>query len=385
MVGLVMVTMLLAIDPSSGVAADRPAITGVTVEGHGDATVVDIRTSGPAPYQLSASDDASGLIVSFADASYTWNQTRLTIPDGHVAEIRGEGTAETARIEIRLRRLIGFAVTATPHGVRVAFDDHPMPPDITIHDGRVTAHVTRVPALQVIEILERQSGLRLVLHVATDHRVTLRAVDRPLDEVLGLMFGSHNLVSVYASTGLREIHVYDVTDVAPPTTAFESPAPTLDWALAGVSDPRPTMREKAVRALAKGDAERAVAALVPVLGADAIAAVREATAWALGETGSAGAVPALMRALGGDERQHVRQAAAQALGKIGSASAIDALVTATHDVYAGVRESAVDALVAIGPEHVVSALIDVAQHDPHPDVRDAARRALERHKRPISR
>jgi len=72
---------------------------------------------------------------------------------------------------------------------------------ISVKNGRLTANVTEAPLGRVIEEIARQSGLRIVLHEAGDVPVTLRLVNRRLDEALTLIVGSHNLVFVYSGLG----------------------------------------------------------------------------------------------------------------------------------------------------------------------------------------
>jgi HEAT repeat protein len=95
--------------------------------------------------------------------------------------------------------------------------------------------------------------------------------------------------------------------------------------------------------------------------------------------GASDAAPALTRLLTDDDAR-IRQWAAAALGQMGAAGAgaIPALNKALADGEASVRQAAAAALGGVGALESVGLLQDVANADPEPSVRRAARLSVER-------
>lgn len=132
-----------------------------------------------------------------------------------------------------------------------------------------------------------------------------------------------------------------------------------------------TIRGKAAEALGKiGDA-RAVEPLIQALKGKEYD-VREAAAAALGMIGDARAVEPLVQALKDNSNfcDRVLKEAAEALGMIGDARAVEPLVQALKDKHPDVRNAAVKALTKIGKPSVE--LLIHALKDEEPYVRDLA-------------
>ncbi len=95
-------------------------------------------------------------------------------------------------------------------------------------------------------------------------------------------------------------------------------------------------------------------------------------AYALGQIGDAQAVPALTKTLSTHPVEWVRAASADALGQIGDPRAVPALIDAIADIEEDVADAAGHALVEIGGNAVLSALVQTIKFIPEIRARAAA-------------
>ncbi len=145
---------------------------------------------------------------------------------------------------------------------------------------------------------------------------------------------------------------------------------TTDELSAGLGDPAPAVRRRAlaIAATRPGDAPPAT---VPLL-ADPDPVVAETAAWAVGERTppEAGAGPALAAVVTDHPEHLVREAAVAAIGAVGDPAGLPAVLGAL-DERATIRRRAVVALAAFeGPE--VDAALERALHDRDRQVRQVA-------------
>jgi HEAT repeat protein len=122
---------------------------------------------------------------------------------------------------------------------------------------------------------------------------------------------------------------------------------------------------------------RAVEALINALGRDYPVGARRQAAVGLGLKRDPRAVEPLIAALK-DSDAYVRGGAAEALGKLKDPRAVEPLMAALKDTDKSVRRAAAAALERLGDERAVPALEAAAAGDAEADVREAARKALEK-------
>lgn len=173
-------------------------------------------------------------------------------------------------------------------------------------------------------------------------------------------------------------------DRRPPAGYADLPAGTVAEGMAGTFAQRlrslHNVRAHAAVALGRLGDRRAVPPLLKAL-ADPDPVLRTQAAAALGRLKAGEAVPSLIGALQ-DTDAGVRQTAATALGIMGDPSAVPSLVQALQDAAEGVRARAAAALGRLGDPAARSPLARLAADDPVPQVRQAAREALDRLGRP---
>jgi hypothetical protein len=139
----------------------------------------------------------------------------------------------------------------------------------------------------------------------------------------------------------------------------------------------PSVRLKAVSALARSSTDMAAAAVARATG-DPIEAVQRAAFASLGTHGSADAVDAVTRALEHHESWAIRILAAEALGRFGARGSGEEVSTAlrssaTRDDYALVREAALKALASFDAAGGRALAEQLAASDPEPRLRETAR------------
>lgn len=144
--------------------------------------------------------------------------------------------------------------------------------------------------------------------------------------------------------------------------------------LKALSDPTPTVRRQAARALARlpdPDSARALTEFVR----QNRDLVEEETLEALGILGDQAAVPVITSYLN-DPRSTLRRQAAKSLGWLGSPEAVEPLQIAAGDVSdPDLRRASIQALRSLGAREA-SPMIGRALQDPHPSVRAAAAEAV---------
>lgn len=132
--------------------------------------------------------------------------------------------------------------------------------------------------------------------------------------------------------------------------------------------------DEAVRLLGRCG-EEAIPPLIALL-SDPERAVRGRAAGALGRCGGKAIAP--LRALLKDDDPQLRQYAVLALGSTRNKRAVRPTVSMLSDPDDEVRRRAAVALGWLGNDYAEDALLQAANDDPIPAVRDAARAALER-------
>jgi cellulose synthase operon protein C len=149
--------------------------------------------------------------------------------------------------------------------------------------------------------------------------------------------------------------------------------------------PDPAIRTKAVVLVARSSsdaAEEAIAAALddPDEAVQRVALAAVAAPRTDGQRVAAGvhAGIAVARILAAHESWAMRVLAARALGRLGAAGASPEAAqrlteAATHDAYALVRQAALESLVALDPAAARAVAARIAEHDPEPRLRDAAR------------
>ncbi|HPZ10637.1 MAG TPA: HEAT repeat domain-containing protein, partial [Candidatus Eremiobacteraeota bacterium] len=105
--------------------------------------------------------------------------------------------------------------------------------------------------------------------------------------------------------------------------------------------------------------------------------VRLSAARTLGNQKTKEAVDGLIQLLN-DTNVAVRTIAAEALGKIGDDRAANGLITGLSDEYSRMRKASAEALGKLNDYRALTPLINLYQKDPDPDVRDVARKSIEK-------
>ncbi|TYC73667.1 HEAT repeat domain-containing protein [Streptomyces sp. CB01881] len=150
-------------------------------------------------------------------------------------------------------------------------------------------------------------------------------------------------------------------------------------ATALITDPVPTVRGAAAKALGLIGDPTVVPALKATVTGDADPVVRGTAANTLGKLGDRTTVATLQAVLEKDEDPVVRASAATALGRIGDRSGVTALKAALEgDADSVVRGSAANALGFLGDRSTAPALRAVVEGDEDPVVRGSAATALGR-------
>jgi len=135
----------------------------------------------------------------------------------------------------------------------------------------------------------------------------------------------------------------------------------------------PAVREVAVTALGRLEAEEATSTLSTIVQTDGTTDVRRAAAHALGRIGSRTGSPALFAALQKDSAANVRAAAARSLAKLDDRTAVAPLLAVLRkDTEANVRAAAAQALSELGDPTAVSALLAALARDADSEVRRTA-------------
>ncbi len=158
--------------------------------------------------------------------------------------------------------------------------------------------------------------------------------------------------------------------------------------LADIRDPRATealmrelesqdmsLRRLAAEALQKVDPEHKYVAAVHLLN-DVHRSVRTAAAGVLAALGNPKALDALLATLQRDSDPQARAAAAHAVASLHDRRGLSALISALRDSDDRVRSAAAAGLATLGDRTALPQLMDVHTGDPHPNVRDAAEKAI---------
>lgn len=144
-----------------------------------------------------------------------------------------------------------------------------------------------------------------------------------------------------------------------------------------------TIRRLAAETLKKVDPERKYLAALHLLN-DVHRSVRTAAASLLAATGNPKALDALLDTLKKDSDPQARAAAAHAVASLHDRRALPSLLAALTDGDDRVRVAAANGLATLGDRTALDALMQLHGDDPHPDVRDAAGRAIARLQAPAS-
>ncbi len=136
-----------------------------------------------------------------------------------------------------------------------------------------------------------------------------------------------------------------------------------------------TIRRLAAEALNRVDPERKYVAAIHLLD-DMQRSVRTAAAGVLAALGNPKAIDALIRAIKHDSDPQARAAAAHAVGALHDRRGLNPLLQALEDADDRVRIAAANALATLGDRTALPSLTHIHEADPHPNVRDAAERAI---------
>jgi len=261
---------------------------------------------------------------------------------------------------------------------------------VEVRGDRLSVQLAEVPWSEVLQELERQTGLAFHLQGSLEETVTAAFEALPLAQGVRRLLRHTNCILIYAGAQnphksgrhLAQVWILPQRDGGQSDTAQAPPPPgrgaevPLEALLqtARAAEPREE-REQAVAALAAYRDPRAQDAVLQAL-QDTEEHVRWSTVAALSTVRDAAAVDPLSHALLEDASADLRAGAADALGEIASPRALAALQRALGDEAVEVRQSVVEALGRIGGEQAIVAL-QSALGDADPDVQNMAAAVLQ--------
>lgn len=274
--------------------------------------------------------------------------------------------ARTAADGLRRAGAASLVLLANPALAKVPVDVLPVPEGTLDVEGSLDHLVPRdfsekersAAFLKYADLL--QSAAHLSLTTSADRaRAVLDAVD----------------------TGEGTLRPFVLDDAPAPVQAkAKDVARSLEgWVVPLAKHPNAALRMKAVVFLAHGTSSDARAAVVKAIDDDDEGVVRVALA-AIGTSPDPAAATAVAKLLGTSKNWAVRILAAQALGRLGSVGAKESSAPLAkaikEDGYALVREAALVALAGFDKPTATGLARDVADHDPEPRLREAAKKIL---------
>jgi hypothetical protein len=260
---------------------------------------------------------------------------------------------------------------------------------IRVQEGSVSIKVAEAPLEDVLREIASQSRIRLVLQGSREEKISAEFQSVRLEEALRRLI-KENFLLMYSPDGqLAGVVVLSFgTSVPSPFSvslpAVQEPAQRvlqrenggLHHLVEELHKGNQEERWKAVLALGGLKDENALEVVLWALKGDEDPAVREGAIWVLEKLGGPRAVNALTEAVSRDSDSFVRQTAVAALAKIDESKAVEPLTQALwSDRDPFVRYEALVNLVAVGGEHVRSALVR-ARKDPDQLVRKKAEEIL---------
>ena len=234
---------------------------------------------------------------------------------------------------------------------------------VRVKDNVLSVKVRDIPLKKVLTEIANQTSIKVTLYVPTEEPLSVDFSDVPLEKGLKRLTRDYSSVFIYGSERgeepeIREVIIYAKTGSSPEkrtgprTMASRKPSklPSEDFKssplesqVKDLRDKDPSVRKKALEALAGSGDDRAIIHLGKVLVKDKNDDVRATAAGALGELGDERAVVPLIQALG-DKNARVRESAADALCQIGGENVIRALEGCLSNKGEDLRKIAADAL-----------------------------------------
>jgi hypothetical protein len=109
---------LLVVSPAA--AQSRPTLSEVAVATREGNTIVAIRTTAPAAYQVSRLDAPARIVVDLLDTTYGWRTAPLRVAGDAVREVHGtQHGAGAARVAIELARPSDYLVVRGRNGLGI--------------------------------------------------------------------------------------------------------------------------------------------------------------------------------------------------------------------------------------------------------------------------
>jgi HEAT repeats/PBS lyase HEAT-like repeat len=259
---------------------------------------------------------------------------------------------------------------------------------LDVQAGRLSVQLQEVPWAVVLEALARQCGLTVRLQGRLEGTVTAAFEGLPLEQGLRRLFRMADLAFVYAGAApysrVTQLWIWPRGPDSPPTPpeAPHGPVGILQDSMeavlvqASMAAESGEGRQRALAALGeRGDPhDPRVREVLREALQDPAVAIRDSAVDALAALGDEAAVEELGWAVLEDPGEEVRNSAAHALGQLASPRALPALTQALADPVVTVRQNAAEALGRIGGMQALEAL-QQALHDEMEEVREVGREA----------